>query len=142
MALLAGMAVFPIRTMEGIRIQDPLVGMDGRSSSVGRVTVTVPGNGQVARFIRELFPALTGSFQGFLKVAAGTPIGLTGVRGRQNERREFLITTTLPRSDDVALPVSQLVFPHIASGGGYTTQFIIFGEGSGRLRVSPPMDVR
>src|SRR2546425_889216 len=82
------------------------------------------------------------SFQGFLKVAAGTPIGLTGVRGRQNERREFLITTTLPRSDDVALPVSQLVFPHIASGGGYTTQFIIFGEGSGRLRVSPPMDVR
>ena len=119
-----------------------LVGMDGRSSSVGRVTVTVPGNGQIARFIRELFPALTGSFQGFLKVAAGTPIGLTGVRGRQNERREFLITTTLPRSDDVALPVSQLVFPHIASGGGYTTQFIIFGEGSGRLRVSPPMDVR
>ncbi|HYR89654.1 MAG TPA: fibronectin type III domain-containing protein [Terriglobia bacterium] len=115
-----------------------LVGMDGRSTSVPRVTVTVPGSGQLARFIRELFPSLSGSFQGFLKATAGAPVVVTGVRGRVNERREFLTTTTLPRSDDVIPPVSQLVFPHIASGGGYTTQFIIYGPpGTGRLVLSP-----
>ena len=111
--------------------------MDG-SSPVPRVTLIVPGNGQVARFVHELFPALNGSFQGFLKTTAGAPIGVTGVRGRQNERGDFLITTTLPRNDDPIPAGSQLVFPHIASGGGYTTQFIIYGQpGSGKLWFSP-----
>src|SRR5439155_6036508 len=92
-----------------------------------------PGNGQVARFVQELFPALKAPFRGFLKATATAPIGIIGVRGRYNERKDFLITTTPPRNED-KVPPAQFVFPHIVSGGGYTTQLVIFGQSSsGRL---------
>jgi hypothetical protein len=104
------------------------------SSPVAPVTVTVPGNGQLARFIRQLFPALTGNFRGFLRVTADSAITVIGVRGRYNERADFLLTTTPPRNEEHIVPASQILFPHFASGGGYTTQFVIFGQqGSGRL---------
>jgi hypothetical protein len=110
-----------------------LVGMNG-SSPVAPVTVTVPGNGQLARFIRQLFPALTGNFRGFLRVTADSPVTVIGVRGRYNERADFLLTTTPPRNEEQIVPASQILFPHFASGGGYTTQFIVFGQtSSGRL---------
>jgi len=41
--------------------------------------------------------------QGFLKVTATAPISVTGVRGRYNERKDFLITTTPPRNEDMIL---------------------------------------
>jgi len=110
-----------------------LMNMDA-SSRMLPVTLVLPGNGQVARFIRELFPGLSAPSQGFLKVTATAPISVTGVRGRYNERKDFLITTTPPRNEDMILPPAQLVFPHLVSGGGYTTQFVIFGQSSsGRL---------
>jgi hypothetical protein len=48
-----------------------------------------------------------------------------------------LFTTTGPLADDAGLP-GKLVFPHIAEGGGYTTQFIVLssppgGGAAGRL---------
>jgi len=104
-----------------------LVSMDG-SSPVPSATVTVPPNGQLARFIRELFPALPLSFRGFLKATANTPINVTGLRGRYNERGDFLITTTPPRNDALRASSTQLIFPHIVSGGGYTTQFMLYGQ--------------
>ena len=101
------------------------------------VTLTVPGNGQVSRFIRQLFPRLSAPFQGFLKVTATAPIAVTGVRGRYNERGDFLITTTPPFNADVILPPTQFVFPHLVSGEGYSTQLVIFGQsGSGRVWFS------
>jgi len=110
-----------------------LVRMDG-SAPVPPATITVPAGGQRARFIRELFPALSSSFRGLVKVTSNGPIGLAGLRGQYNERGDFLITTTPARNDALATPTLQLVFPHIVSGGGYTTQFILLGtSASGTL---------
>ncbi len=103
-----------------------LVRMDG-SAPVPPATITVPAGGQRARFVRELFPALSSSFLGLVKVTSNGPIGLAGLRGRYNERGDFLITTTPASNDALATPTLQLVFPHIVSGGGYTTQFILLG---------------
>jgi len=66
-----------------------LVKMDG-SSPTAPVAVTVPGNGQVAKFISQLFPALTTHFQGLLKATASAPIAVTVLRARYNERGDFL----------------------------------------------------
>jgi len=115
-----------------------LVKMDG-SSPMAPVTVTVPGNGQVAKFISQFFPALTPPFQGLLKVTAGTPVALTVLRTRYNERGDFLLTTTPPSDDTVSQPSTLLVFPQVVSGGGYTTQIIVYGESSsGKLWVISP----
>jgi len=110
-----------------------LTRLDG--SSLGTpVTVTVPPNGQLARFLGELLPTLQGAFQGLLKATAPTPVSMIGVRGRYNERGDFLITTTPPRNEGAILPGTDVAFPQIAGGGGYNTQVIVFGPpGSGRL---------
>jgi hypothetical protein len=106
------------------------------SITVPPVSVTIPAGGQIARFLSELFPpGLPPGFQGILRVTATTPIHLIGLRGRYNERGDFLITTTSPRNDSISQPVDA-VFPHVVSGGGYSTQFIILGEsGAGALWV-------
>jgi hypothetical protein len=128
----SGMAIVN-PSQSSVTVNVEVMRMDG-SSPVPPVTLTVPANGQIAKFIRELFTTLPAPFYGFLKATASAPIGVAGLRGRYNERRDFLITTTQPRNEDQMLPASQLVFPHIVSGGGYTTQFTIFGQSStGRL---------
>jgi hypothetical protein len=53
-----------------------------------------------------------------------------GLRGRYNERGDFLITTTPPTNELTPAPTTDLFFPHFADGGGYTTQFILYNGSS------------
>ena len=55
-----------------------------------------------------------------------------GLRERYNERGDFLITTT-PATNEAAPPTTgPLYFPHFAMGGGYTTEFILYGGTPGQ----------
>jgi len=72
-------------------------------------------------------------FQGVLRIT-GANVAVTGLRGRYNERRDFIVTTTPPVDEASQLSTEELLFPQIADGGGYTTQFILF---SGRTGQSP-----
>lgn len=49
-----------------------------------------------------------------------------GLRGRTNERGDFLITTTPPVNENTAATGAERVFPHFADGGGWSTQFVLF----------------
>jgi hypothetical protein len=51
-----------------------------------------------------------------------------GLRGRYNERADFLITTTPPVNEGSTASTAEIVFPHFAEAGGYTTQFILFSS--------------
>jgi len=93
----------------------------------GSTTVTVPGNGQIAKFLNELFPSVTGSLQGVLRITTSDTIGVVGLRTRYNERNDFLITTVPAADEQATVPSTGIVFPHIADSGGYTTQFILYG---------------
>jgi CotH kinase protein len=98
-------------------------------------TLTIPGNGQVAQFLAEI-PGFEniGQFQGVLRISAASNIVAAGLRGRVNERGDFLIAT-LPSTDENAAAVRrQLAFPHYVEGAGYTAQFILF---SGSKNSSP-----
>jgi hypothetical protein len=92
-------------------------------------TVSLAPNGQRAFFLDELpeFASLGSSFQSVLRVTSGVPIAMVGLRGRINERGEFLITTTNPFDQASASAASELFFPHFAEGGGYSMQFVLFG---------------
>jgi hypothetical protein len=69
--------------------------------------------------------------QGVLRVSAqDTVLSVIGLRGRYNERGDFLITTTPPTNEASPVSSSPLYFPHFADGGGYTTQFILFSTGN------------
>jgi photosystem II stability/assembly factor-like uncharacterized protein len=103
--------------------------------SIGLVgSATVPANGQAAMFLGQIqgFEALPNPFRGVLRVSTSSPAGiaLVGLRGRYNERRDFLITTTQPTDEARPASTAEQFFPHLADGGGYTTQFILFNGSS------------
>ena len=103
-----------------------LTRLDG--SSAGQASVTIPGNGQTAGFLHDVFPASILPFQGILRITGGAAAGMSivGLRGRYNERGDFLITTTPPSDENRTASSAELLFPHVVNGGGYTTQFILF----------------
>jgi hypothetical protein len=57
---------------------------------------------------------------------------MIGLRGRYNERGEFLITTTPPVNEATQATAGGLYFPHIVDSGGYTTQFVLFSGLAGQ----------
>jgi hypothetical protein len=105
--------------------------LDGSSAGVAPVTFTIQPNAQVSRFLNQFFPNLPTPFQGVLKVTAGSAVSVAGLRGRTNERNDFLITTTNPSPIGSATLSSNLIFPHLVDGGGYTTQIVVTGNGAG-----------
>jgi hypothetical protein len=72
------------------------------------------------------FASLPTPFQGVLRLSSSQSISVIGLRGRTNERNDFLITTTPPVNEAVPPSTAPLFPPHIADSGGYTTQFILF----------------
>jgi hypothetical protein len=107
--------------------------LDGSSTGLTG-TLIVPANGQISTFLNQV-PGLSGlqvPFKGVLRITSGSSISVVGLRGRYNERNEFLITTTPPIDEAVVPPFAELFFPHFADSGGYTTQFILLaGPSSG-----------
>jgi hypothetical protein len=82
-----------------------------------------------------LFPAsIALPFEGVLRVSStsGSGISLIGLRGRYNERGDFLIATMPVVNEASAVSVADSYFPHIADGGGYTTQFVVFSGSAGQ----------
>jgi hypothetical protein len=103
----------------------------------------VPANGQAAMFLGQIpaFAALPNPFSGVLRISTSSTSGVSvvGLRGRYNERGDFLITTTQPTLESGPSSTGEQFFPHLAAGGGYITQFILFNgatdqSSSGSLR--------
>ena len=95
-------------------------------------TLQIPPAGQIAKFVYELFPEIPTPFSGVLRItSAGSQFAVVGLRGRTNERGDFLMTTIPPTNESVT-PTAPAFFPHIADGSGWSTQFILFGGTAGQ----------
>jgi hypothetical protein len=116
-----------------VQVYLELTNLDGSYAGAPGVCIYVSAGGQVVKFINELFPAIPASFRGIVRVTAASPIALTGLRTRYNERGDFLINT-MPPMNDALQTTGALVFPHIVTGSGYSTEIIIYGQaGSGEV---------
>ena len=116
-----------------------LLALDGTAKDQS-ATLVLPGNGQQAMFLNQLsgFESLPTPFQGVLEISASSAAGIsvTGLHGRYNERGDFLITATPPIDDNRSASASEVLFPHFADGGGYSTQFVLLaGPTSGSTGV-------
>jgi hypothetical protein len=116
-----------------------LTSADGTPSGYSG-TVTIPANGHVANFLDQIpgFTGLPASFRGILMAWSTAPFSVAGLRGRYNERNDFLITTTAPVSELAHDTGGEAMFPHLAAGGGYSTQLVFFSDGpdcNGTLRL-------
>src|SRR5262249_21632542 len=109
-----------------------LINVDGSSTGLTG-SVTVPANGQVATFLNTV-PGLQNvatPFRGLLRIS-GSDISVLGLRGRYNQRGEFLTASTLPVDESAPPPVGEYEFPHLVDGGGFTTQIILFSGAPGQ----------
>ena len=121
----------PSDNVTNVRLE--LRGLDGTLIRTSQ-PFAVPPRGQVAMFLNQVpgFETLAAPFEGVLRVvAAGAGVTGTGFRAAFNERGNVLFTTTGPLSEDAGAP-GLLVFPHIAEGGGYTTQFVVISGAAGQ----------
>ncbi len=98
-------------------------------------STTVPGRGQVAMFINQIpgIGDVPSALQGVLRISTASPAGVAvvGLRGRYNERGDFLITTTPPARESGPAVTGEVGFAHLAEAGGWSTQFVMFGGQSG-----------
>jgi hypothetical protein len=108
-----------------------LMWLDGTPTGLKK-TLAVRGLGHVSGFAHEFFQdQMPFPFQGILKITtASSAVSIVGLRSRFNENQDFLITTMTPSDEATAPAAGELVFPQLADGAGYTTQFILF-SGSG-----------
>ncbi|MBI4475089.1 MAG: hypothetical protein HY646_20650, partial [Acidobacteria bacterium] len=111
-----------------------LAKLDGTSAGLTG-TLQVPANGQISTFLNQIqgFATLETPFKGVLRVSGPASLSMVGLRGRYNERADFLITTTPPVNEAGTPTSSTLYFPHVVDGGGYTTQFILFSGLPGQV---------
>ncbi len=105
-----------------------LTNLDG--SSAARTTVSLPAYGHIGDLLSHIpgFEGLKLPFRGVLRITSATPLSVTGLRGRYNERGDFLITTTPPVQESAAQSTVEKYFAHFVNGGGYTTQFIVYSS--------------
>jgi hypothetical protein len=103
---------------------------------------SIPAGGQFGLLLGDI-PALTLSapFSGIIWISApaGSPVSVSGLRGRYNERQTpDLLVSSFPAFDEAATSPAELLFPHIVDSGGYATHFVLLGvrsaQSAGNLR--------
>ena len=118
----------PTSTAATVRLD--LIDMNG--ATVASSSVIVGPESHSAGFLNQIpgFQLLRLPFKGQLRLSSPTPIVVTGLRGRNNERGDFLLAATPPVAENASSNPTDLFFPHFVDAGGYTTQFILFAGGS------------
>ncbi len=102
----------------------------------GPASLTVGTGGHAAKFVGQLISGLPDGFTGVLDVSSASPFVALTLRSLSNGRGDFLLTT-FPIADATQAAPSPIVFPQIADGGGYSTQFIFISpSGSASLTVN------
>ena len=103
--------------------------MDGTElAGAGVATVDLPGNGHRAAFARQWIAGLPAGFRGQLEISSSTQFAALTLRALVNSRGDFLLTT-FPVADMTRPAPAPMVFPQIADGGGYRTEFVLLSSG-------------
>ena len=88
----------------------------------------LPGNGHLAAFAGQWIAGLPANFRGLLEISSPTQFTALTLRSLINARGDFLMTT-FPVADMMRPAPAPLVFPQIADGIGYKTEFILISSG-------------
>ena len=123
---------------------------------VARTTRALGAGEHLAQYVSQIFGNAAVNLRGSLTFESDQPLAAITLREVRNIHGEPLYTT-LPVINLAALPTAAVTrFPHIAAGGGYTTQFVlinprnetatgkfsIFASDGSPLRLSSPANIR
>jgi hypothetical protein len=108
----------------------------------GNGTTTIAAQSKLSVFLTDAPYNGPSPFAGTFTFTSSLPVGVVALRGRVNERSEYLMTT-LPATD-LQAPASSapVVFPQYADGAGWSTEVALVNAGdvtlSGTLRFLDP----
>jgi hypothetical protein len=96
---------------------------DTSGGNFGAGSTDIPANSQIAVFLDQ--PPFNGgsSITGSFTFSSTRPVSVVALRGLNNERGEFLITT-LPITE-LAPATGERIITHFADGGGWGTQVVL-----------------
>jgi hypothetical protein len=97
---------------------------DGSAVAGGESTLTLNAEGHSARFISQFISGLPAGFAGVLDISSASPFVALTLRSLTNSRGDFLLAT-FPVADQTRPASAPMVFPQIADGGGYVTEFVL-----------------
>jgi hypothetical protein len=136
------MAIANTRTVPAA-IQLELMRADG--SVAATASRVLPGKGHLSLFLHQIpeFNILALPAQGVLRVRSDAGgISAMGFRARYNERGDFIIASLPSANEGDSLSSRDRIFPQILSGGGATSEVILFNPAqnstSGFLRLYSP----
>jgi hypothetical protein len=101
-------------------------GATGVGTSQGPLRLQAKGHS--AEFAGEFIAGLPAGFTGVLDIRSVMPFAALTMRSLTNERSDVLLTTFPIANVNGAAP-SPIVFPQIADGGGFVTEFILLSAG-------------
>ena len=122
----SGLAIVNTST-EIADINFELITLHGESVAAG--ALQLQPNGQSHSFVAELpgVENLPNPFQGTLRLWSSTPVAVIGIRGRYNERGDFLLATTPPVEESA----DEVFIPQMVNGAGYSTQIVVYDGSEG-----------
>jgi hypothetical protein len=133
--LQTGIAIANPSSTDTASVTLELTDMAGNSTGMTSA-LTMPPLGHTAAFMKQFsgFESIPYPFRGVVRISTTSPSGIAiiGLRGQYNERNDFLITTSMPVDESTPLSSADALFPHLAEGGGYTTEFILFSGSPGQ----------
>lgn len=101
--------------------------LDGQTpAGAGPVTFSLNPNGHRADLASDIVAGLPQGFTGVLEITSPSPFVALTLRLIINGRGDLLMTT-FPVADQTRPAPSPLIFPHLADGGGFHTEFILLG---------------
>ena len=107
---------------------------DAAGNQVGTETRSLGPGQHLALFVSELFANMPAGLLGSLTFTSDQALAPLTLRQSINSRGEPLYAT-LPVVDlTTAAGVDSVVFPHLAAGGGYTTQLLLVNETDGAIQ--------
>lgn len=110
--------------------------LDGiTAAGSGMAQLNLDAFGHEAKFAGELIGGLPDGFTGVLDVSSSDPFVALTLRSLVNTRGDFLLTT-FPIADFSRPAPPLLVFPQIADGGGYRTQFILINPNGSAMNTT------
>jgi sugar lactone lactonase YvrE len=94
------------------------------------MSLSIPPNGHVAKFVDQVFNNVPASFQGAITISSNVAIGSVSMRVTQNQRGDTLYST-LPVADLNNPANGASIIPQFVVGGGFTTEIILLNTSSG-----------
>jgi hypothetical protein len=121
-----GIALANTDLSKAATIQVEVLDMSGRTTGYTG-SFSIAASAQTSMFINQI-PGLEGlpsPFRGILHITSDARISVVALRGRYNERGDFLMATSSARAEEGNTYSEEFLFPHIVTGGGFLTEIIL-----------------